>query len=78
MSLVLHDNQDGDDDNGLMQRNGPDRTVTTIKVLPINSSGGLSKFVKSHCTLRKCYYIKKERVFYKALLHKETSTMTYS
>ena len=34
MSLVLHDNQDGDDDNGLMQRNGPDRTVNTIKVLP--------------------------------------------
>ena len=27
VSLVLHDNQDGDDDNGLMQRNGPDRTV---------------------------------------------------
>ena len=49
---MLHDNQDGDDDNGLMQRNGPDRTVTTIKVLPINSCGGLSKFVKSHCTVQ--------------------------
>ena len=33
-------------------------------------------YVKS--TLRKCYYIKKEGVFYKALLNKETSTIRYS
>ena len=32
----------------------------------------------SYLSLRKFYYIKKEGVFYKALLHKVKSTMMYS
>ena len=44
VSLVLHDNQDGDDDNGLMQRNGPDRTVKTVAFIAGKKNPADQKF----------------------------------